>query len=55
MAEESNNFTSMIVEERRKLAQYKDASMMFGKISILSNIRDSPQSIYLMCTSRGRN
>jgi len=52
MAEESNNFISMIVEGRKKQAQYEDASRMFGKISILSNVRDNPQSIYLMYKQR---
>ena len=42
----------MIVEGRKKQAQFGEASRMFGKISILSNIRDSPQSIYLMYKQR---
>ncbi|MCL5881892.1 MAG: transposase, partial [Candidatus Thermoplasmatota archaeon] len=52
MAEESSNFISMISEGKRRQAEYEGASRMFGKISILSNIRDDPESIYLMYKQR---
>ena len=42
MAEESNNFISLISERKRNQNQYEGSSEMFGKRSILSNIRDSP-------------
>lgn len=42
----------MIAEGKRKQSEYRDASMMFGKISILSNIRDDPKNIYLMYKQR---
>lgn len=51
-SEEANNFISMIAEGKRKQSEYSDASMMFGKISILSNIRDDPKDIYLMYKQR---
>ena len=52
MAEESSNFISMISEGKKKQSEYDHASRMFGKISILSNIRDHPQSIYMMYKQR---
>jgi transposase len=52
MAEESSNFISLIAEKKRRQNQYDEASGMFGKISILSSIRDDPQSIYMMYKQR---
>lgn len=52
VAEESNNFISLIAEKKRKQNEYVEASRMFGKISILSNVRDDPQSIYMMYKQR---
>ena len=52
MAEESSSFISLISQGKRKQRQYDEASAMFGKISILSNIRDEPQSIYMMYKQR---
>ena len=52
MAEESSNFISLIAEGKRNQNQYGKASEMFGKISILSNIRDGPESIYMMYKQR---
>ncbi len=52
MAKESNNFISLISQGKRKQRQYDEASAMFGKISILSNIRDGPRSIYMMYKHR---
>jgi transposase len=52
MAEESSNFISMISEGKKKQSEYDHASRMFGKISILSNIRDHPRSIYMMYKQR---
>lgn len=52
MAEESNNFISLVAEKKRKQNEYEDASTMFGKISILSNVRDDPQSIYMLYKQR---
>ena len=52
MAEESSTFISMIADGRKKQSEYDDASRMFGKISILSNVIDSPVSIYLIYKQR---
>ena len=52
MAEESSNFISLVSQGKKKQGQFDDASRMFGKISILSNIRDDPQSIYIMYKQR---
>ena len=46
------NFISMISQGKRRQSEYEAASRMFGKISILSNIRDDPESIYLMYKQR---
>jgi transposase len=52
MAEESSNFISLIAEKKRKQSQYDQALGIFGKISILSNVKDDPQSIYMMYKQR---
>ena len=52
MEEESSNFISLVSEGKKRQNQYDEASEMFGKISILSNIRDGPQSIYGMYKQR---
>lgn len=52
MAEESSNFISMIAGKKRRQDEYGPASMVFGKISILSNVRDEPRSIYTMYKQR---
>ena len=52
MAEESSDFISMISEGKKKQSEYDHASRMFGKISTLPNIRDHPQSIYMMYKQR---
>ncbi len=48
MAEESSSFISLISQGKRNQRQYDGASVMFGKISILSNIRGGSQSIYMI-------
>ncbi len=52
MAEESSTFISMIADGRKKQSEYDNASRMFGKISILSNVIDSPFSIYMIYKQR---
>ena len=46
MAEESSTFIKMIAEGRRKQNEFQSEYMKFGKISILSNVKDDPQIIY---------
>ena len=52
MAEESSTYIKLISEGRRKQSQFREASERFGKISILSNIRDEPLSIYMIYKQR---
>ncbi len=42
LAEKYCTFISMITDDKKKQSEYSNASRMFGKISILSNIRDKP-------------
>ena len=45
MAEESSTFIKMI-SERRTQKEFNSESIRFGKISILSNVKDDPETIY---------
>ena len=46
MAEESSTFIKMISERRRTQKEFDSESRKFGKISILSNVKDDPETIY---------
>ena len=46
MAEESSTFIKMIVEKKRVQKEFDSESRKFGKISILSNVKDDPETIY---------
>lgn len=46
MAEESSTFIKMIAEKKRTQKEFDSESRKFGKISILSNVRDDPETIY---------
>ena len=46
MAEESSTFIKMIAEKKRTQREFDTESARFGKISILSNVRDDPEVIY---------
>ncbi len=52
MAEESSTFIRMIAEGRRKQNEFQSEYMKFGKISILSNLKDDPQTIYNLYKQR---
>ena len=52
MAEESSTFIKMIAEGRRKQNEFQSEYMKFGKISILSNVKDDPQIIYNLYKQR---
>lgn len=52
MAEESSTFIRMIAEGRRKQKEFQSEYMKFGKISILSNLKDDPQIIYNLYKQR---
>ena len=52
MAEESSTYIKLISEGKRKQSQFWEASKRLGKISILSNIRDEPVSIYMTYKQR---
>ena len=52
VAKESSTFIKLISEGKRKQSQFRAASKRFGKISILSNIRDDPVSIYMTYKQR---
>ena len=52
MAEESSTYIKLISEGKRKQSQFQEASQRFGKISILSNIRDDPVAIYMIYKQR---
>ena len=47
MAEESSTCIKLISKVKRKQSQFREALQRFGKISILSNIREEPVSIYM--------
>ena len=48
MSEEANTFISLIADKKKNQDDYNNASRVFGKIAILSNIDDKPENIYLM-------
>ena len=52
MAEESSTFIRMISEKRRTQNEFQSEYMKFGKISILSNLKDDPQIIYNLYKQR---
>ena len=52
MAEESSTFIRMIAEGKRKQKEFQSEYMKFGKISILSNLKDDPQTIYNLYKQR---
>lgn len=52
MAEESSAFIRMIAEKKRTQKEYHSESIRFGKISILSNVRDDPENIYNLYKQR---
>ena len=52
MAEESSTYIKLISEWKRKQSQFRESSNRFGKISILSNIKDEPVSIYMTYKQR---
>ncbi len=52
MAEESSTFIKMIAEKKRTQKEYDSESIRFGKISILSNVRDDPETIYNLYMQR---
>ncbi|QRF76063.1 Transposase [Thermoplasmatales archaeon] len=52
MAEESSTFIKMIAEKKRTQKEFDSESIRFGKISILSNVRDDPETIYNLYKQR---
>ncbi|MHB1440704.1 MAG: hypothetical protein ACYCSO_06540 [Cuniculiplasma sp.] len=46
MAKESSTFIRMIGKKKRKQRDFDLEFQKFGKIFILSNIRDDPETIY---------
>ena len=52
MAEESSTFIKMIAEKKRTQGEFDTESTRFGKISILSNVRDDPEMIYNLYKQR---
>ena len=52
MAGESSTFIWMIAEGRRKQKEFQSEYMKFGKISILSNLKDDPRTIYNLYKQR---
>ena len=52
MAEESPTFIKLIAEGKRKQNEFQSEYMKFGKISILSNLKDDPQIIYNLYKQR---
>ena len=52
MAEESSIYIKLIIKGNSKQSQFQEASRHFGKISILSNIRDDPVAIYMIYKQR---
>ena len=52
MAEELSTFIKMISEKKRTEKEFRSESIKFGKISILSNVKDDPKSIYMMYEQR---
>lgn len=50
--EEASTFISLISGGKRKQSEYDEESIKFGKIAIMSNVNDSPESIYLMYKQR---
>ena len=52
MAEESSTLIRMIAEGRRKQKEFLSEQMKFGKISILSNVKVDPETIYNLYKQR---
>ena len=52
MSEEANTFISLIADNKKNQEDFNNASKVFGKIAILSNIDDYPENIYLMYKQR---
>ncbi len=52
MAEESPTFIKLIAEGKRKQNEFQSEYMKFGKISILSNVKDDPETIYSLYKQR---
>ena len=52
MAEESSTFIRMIAEKRRTQKEFQSEYTKFGKISILSNVNDDPETIYNLYKQR---
>ena len=50
--EEVSTFISLITRGIRKQSQYEEESRKFGKIAVMSNMNDDPESIYLMYKQR---
>jgi transposase len=48
MSEESSTFIRMIAEGRRKQNEFQSKYKKFGEISILSNLKDDPKTIYIL-------
>ena len=52
MVEESSTFIKMIAEKKRAEREFDSESIRFGKISILSNVKDDPEQIYNLYKQR---
>ena len=52
MAEESSTLIRMIAEKKRIQKEFQQEYMKFGKISILSNVKDDPETIYNLYKQR---
>ena len=52
MSEEANTFISLIADNKKNQEDFNNASKLFGKIAILSNIDDKLENIYLMYKQR---
>jgi len=51
-AEEETTFISLIVQGKRKRSRLDEERKKFGRIAILSNIKDDGEKIYLLCRQR---
>ena len=52
MAEQSATFIRMIAEDRKKQKEFQSEYTKFGKISILSNLKDDPRTIHNLYKQR---
>ena len=52
MAEESSTFIKMISEKKRTQKEFDSESIRFGKISILTSVKDDPETIYNLYKQR---